>query len=99
MFLAHAKHIPHRVRALPQSTRLVRSRILAARAGALALAITFGWSCSGATNLQWTQGAGVRSAPFSIPSQGKAGFTLLPPSATGINFTNLLTDEQTRSEE
>ena len=54
-----------------------------------------GWSYSDAANLQWSQGTGFRSAPFSVSTQAKVGFTLLPPSATGINFTNLLTDEQT----
>src|SRR5262249_2587673 len=33
--------------------------------------------------------------PLAVPKQGKSGFTLLPAAATGINFTNILTDEKT----
>src|SRR4051812_14832136 len=38
----------------------------------------------------WEQGKGFRSRALTLPSSGKTGFTLLPPSATGINFTNQL---------
>lgn len=37
-----------------------------------------------------TQGNGFRSAELAAPSDGKSGFTLLPPQATGIEFTNTL---------
>lgn len=33
---------------------------------------------------------GVRWRPLAVPSFGKTGFTLLPPSVTGIHFTNTL---------
>ena len=29
---------------------------------------------------------------LAVPLQGKAGFTLLPPSETGVHFTNVLSD-------
>ena len=48
-----------------------------------------------AANLEWLQGPGFRSAALPVPKQGKPGFTLLPPAITGINFTNILTDEKT----
>src|SRR3954469_2974837 len=38
----------------------------------------------------WEQGKGFRSRALTLPSSGKTGFTLLPPSATGIIFTNQL---------
>src|SRR6476620_9493074 len=38
----------------------------------------------------WEQGKGFRSRALTLPSAGKTGFTLLPPSATGITFTNVL---------
>src|SRR5436190_1054166 len=61
-----------------------------------ALGLLLGLICchSPAANLDWVQGSGFRSAALPIPKEGKAGFTLLPPAATGINFTNILTDEK-----
>src|SRR5438132_9863933 len=53
------------------------------------------WSDSHPANLEWSQGAGFRSAALPVAKQGKAGFTLLSPALTGINFTNVLTDEKT----
>src|SRR5687767_8243069 len=44
--------------------------------------------CLGA--LMWQQHPGFSSAPLVIPQAGKVGFTSLPPSSTGINFTNQL---------
>src|SRR5213083_2085363 len=38
----------------------------------------------------WQSGIGFRSAPLQVPSTGKAGLTQLPPSVTGISFTNHL---------
>ncbi|PYI81514.1 MAG: hypothetical protein DME26_19865, partial [Verrucomicrobia bacterium] len=43
-------------------------------------------------NLEWTQEPGYRSAALPVPNKGKAGFTLLAPAITGLNFTNVLTD-------
>ena len=45
-----------------------------------------------ASNLDWSDGPGYRSATLPVPKSGKAGFTLLPPSKTGITFTNLLSN-------
>ncbi|MBI3415343.1 MAG: VCBS repeat-containing protein [Verrucomicrobia bacterium] len=44
--------------------------------------------------LEWESSNGFRSAPLVVPAAGKTGFTLLSASATGINFTNLLSVER-----
>jgi hypothetical protein len=38
----------------------------------------------------WQSGAGCRFQALEIASGGKAGFSLLPPQTTGIEFTNVL---------
>ena len=43
-------------------------------------------------DLPWTAMPGGRGAPLTIGSGGKPGFTLLSPTATGIRFTNTLSD-------
>ena len=40
--------------------------------------------------LAWHPEKGVRWAELSVPPEGRAGFTLLPPEQTGITFTNPL---------
>ena len=40
--------------------------------------------------LDWESGAGFRSAKVSLPSPGRAGFSLLPATETGISFSNRL---------
>ncbi|MEW6156490.1 MAG: CRTAC1 family protein [Verrucomicrobiota bacterium] len=45
-----------------------------------------------APNLDWQTAAGHRWANISLPAEGKTGFSLLPPDATGIRFTNHLSD-------
>ena len=45
-------------------------------------------------SVQWEEGVGFRSAPLTIPLTGKTGFTLLPYSSTGIDFTNLLSEQR-----
>ena len=45
-----------------------------------------------AAALLWEKGAGFRNAPVTLPATGKTGFTMLPPEATGIAFTNRLSD-------
>src|SRR5437870_2072127 len=42
----------------------------------------------------WETSAGNRSAPLTVPQVGKAGFTLLSPSDTGITFTNSLPEQR-----
>ncbi|HEY2951972.1 MAG TPA: FG-GAP-like repeat-containing protein, partial [Verrucomicrobiae bacterium] len=51
-------------------------------------------SCFGAPALDWTTAPGPRSAEVTVPKSGKSGFTLLPPSVTGLQFSNILTDEK-----
>jgi hypothetical protein len=48
----------------------------------------------GASPLIWEAGPGFRSAPLPVPKQGKTGFTLLPPSDTGIVFKNYLPEQR-----
>src|SRR5436190_8464661 len=48
-----------------------------------------------AASLEWIQGNGFRSAALPVSKEAKTGFTLLSPASTGINFTNVLTDEKT----
>jgi enediyne biosynthesis protein E4 len=43
--------------------------------------------------LNWQAEPGGRSAALPVPAQGKAGFVLLGPGATGINFTNTLSGQ------
>ena len=38
----------------------------------------------------WQAGPGFRSAQLAVPASGKSGFTQLPPTETGITFTNHL---------
>jgi enediyne biosynthesis protein E4 len=47
--------------------------------------------CCGA-DLTWETTSYGRRAPLLVPSQGKAGFTLMAPEQTGVLFTNVLTD-------
>jgi len=42
--------------------------------------------------LDWQPGSGFRSAELAVGRSGKTGFTLLPPSTTGIEFSNQLSD-------
>src|SRR4051812_37052763 len=66
-----------------------------ARPCAQSIIVAFICFNSPAADLEWVQGPGFRSAMLPVPRQGKTGFTLLPPGTTGINFTNILTDEKT----
>ena len=43
-----------------------------------------------AAELAWHPEKGFRWAELPVPTEGKAGFTLLPPEQTGITFTNPL---------
>src|SRR5438552_427832 len=44
--------------------------------------------------LHWEESNGSRRAELTVPAGGKAGFTLMPPSVTGIVFTNLLLEQR-----
>jgi hypothetical protein len=46
------------------------------------------------TSLTWHEQDGYRWAELAIPKTGKPGFTLLPPSKTGVENSNRLTHEQ-----
>ena len=50
--------------------------------------------CFAATPLDWQAGPGYRSAPLPVSGQGKTGFALLPPAATGIQFKNVLPESR-----
>jgi hypothetical protein len=59
------------------------------------LVLLIGLACidtRAAMDLVWSEGAGYRFAPLSVPGSGRSGFTLLPPAATGIAFSNRLSD-------
>jgi len=43
-----------------------------------------------AADFEWEQGPGYRSAALKVPQAGRAGFTLMPASVTGVDFTNTL---------
>ena len=43
--------------------------------------------------LIWQEGPGYRRAPLIVHAGGKAGFELMTPARTGVNFTNRLSDE------
>src|SRR5580765_3461600 len=43
-------------------------------------------------SLNWQKAAGFRAAALSVPTSGKTGFSLLPSTVTGINFTNTLSE-------
>ncbi len=43
-----------------------------------------------ATEREWASGDGCRSTALTLPAAGRAGFTLLPANATGVQFTNVL---------
>jgi hypothetical protein len=44
--------------------------------------------------IEWQQGPGFRRAGVSVSQDGKPGFTSLPGSATGIQFTNFISIER-----
>ena len=44
--------------------------------------------------LEWKSFSGYRNAELAVLSNGMTGFTLLAPSQTGIQFTNLLSDDK-----
>ena len=63
-----------------------------ARSGSTALLALA--SLVGASGADWSAGAGYRSAPLAVSQSGKTGFTALPASATGIVFTNSLSEQR-----
>jgi enediyne biosynthesis protein E4 len=74
--------------------RRIAARRATANASVLALGLSL-FNLYGA-DLQWSEGPGYRSAILPLAARpGEAGFTRLFPQDTGINFTNILTDEKT----
>src|SRR5437867_7774707 len=67
---------------------LQRLRLSARTTFILSLACSF--SGISAPALEWQDGSGYRSAVLNVTPGGRAGFTMLPPSDTGIFFTNVL---------
>ncbi len=67
------------------------------RLAALTVAIVLlalGWGCRRAQfSRRWHEEDGYRWRELSVPSRGDPGFTELPPSRTGIRFTNTVTLE------
>lgn len=51
-----------------------------------------GLSLSSFAALDWQTGPGYRSAALAVPTAGRPGFTKLPPAATGVTFTNELSE-------
>jgi len=52
-----------------------------------------GFSGSSA-ELKWTSSEGFRSAELDVPATGRPGFTLLAPEVTGINFSNVVSQQR-----
>ena len=50
--------------------------------------------CSPAPALDWHDAQGYRWAQLTVPGPARTGFELLPSSLTGLQFTNLLTEER-----
>src|SRR3989440_11356701 len=69
--------------------RPVESRFCAATIG---LVLALGSFLPRGHALDWQTGNGWRSAPLPVAKAGSTGFTSLPPAATGIAFTNQLSD-------
>src|SRR6476660_6410189 len=49
-------------------------------------------TAAAAADLIWEPTHYGRRAPLTVPVGGKAGFTLMPGSQTGVHFTNVLSD-------
>ena len=62
-------------------------KVVAAFVGCVLL--VFGQSRA-APSLLWQANSGGRHAALTVPTGAKAGFTLMPPTVTGVSFTNLL---------
>ncbi len=91
-----AKHsllpCPIRSKAKPGAIHMRRQPYVAFCLLAFAL---FGSACpSLAGRLAFREVQGQRVADLSVPREGRAGFTLLPPTTTGIQFTNLVPESR-----
>ncbi len=59
----------------------------------LCLSLASSWTLA----LDWQEEKGFRSATLSVTTGTHAGFTLLAPDATGIDFTNILPEQRYRT--
>lgn len=62
------------------------------RGGALVVLGLLAAGCAEKRDTSWHDEDGYRWRELSVPRRGKAGFTLLDPSRTGITFTNSASD-------
>src|SRR2546422_10807555 len=70
------------------------SRSLSVTSGLLAAGLALGSGCRGTAPPApgpWHTEAGYRWRELSVPRGGQPGFAELPPSQTGIRFTNAVT--------
>src|SRR5688572_16777455 len=58
--------------------------------------VIFAFACllGRGNGLDWEARQGYRQAKVTPPASGKTGFTLLPGNATGVRFTNTLSEER-----
>ena len=68
-------------------------RFLKASAVVALLAARMNLPVSGGS-LSWQEKDGFREAAITVPSSGKTGFSLMPSSSTGIDFTNTLPENR-----
>src|ERR1051326_6836528 len=59
----------------------------------LALVLLCSWGLLPAQAAEWQNGPGYRSAPLTVPSSGRPGFTELGAVATGIHFSNTVPEQ------
>ena len=90
------------IRGFPPSNRLRLRRAGSLRVppwflpGLLRLSLGLALAVAGAARLpagdtrEWSQGEGHRSTALTVPAAARPGFTRLPASATGLQFTNVL---------
>src|SRR5437764_4084665 len=55
-----------------------------------AIVMLLSFHCKTAAASAWSEGAGFRSMEVRPGTGGKAGFTLMDPTTTGVGFTNVL---------
>jgi hypothetical protein len=75
--------------------RMFSARLLTTRLGRLGawLLLALSHLTSPGAGPEWLSGEGFRWQPLPAPKPGKTGLTLLPPTATGVTFTNTLSHE------
>src|SRR5258708_13440941 len=58
------------------------------------LALLSAWTLQAAEGPVWQTGEGYRSSELRLPASGKTFLQRLPPSRTGIAFTNFVSEER-----